>query len=167
MVNFVTVRSWWDWHVSYLGCKSSGARAYAQRSGGLLPSLSVILALGLTGTITNVVKICAGRPRPGTGWCLLNGCLTKLPCLVDLIDRCQPIPGSVNAPVYGLSNHTICTQTDAYILRDGFRSFPSGHSSCKLREFSSIESLDLIALSSVIQRAWLPVLLHCRKSPSV
>lgn len=90
LINFATVRSLWDWHISSLG---------------------LILSLGLTGTITNVVKICVGRPRP------------------DLIDRCQPIAGSVNAAVYGLSNHTICTQTDRYILNDGFRSFPSGHSS--------------------------------------
>ncbi|KIO26224.1 hypothetical protein M407DRAFT_243790 [Tulasnella calospora MUT 4182] len=90
LINFVSVRSWWDWHISSLG---------------------LVLSLGLTGTITNVVKICVGRPRP------------------DLIDRCQPVPGSVNAPIYGLSNHTICTQTDNYILNDGFRSFPSGHSS--------------------------------------
>lgn len=31
--------------------------------------------------------------------------------------------------VWGLSNATICTQTNDKILRDGFRSFPSGHSS--------------------------------------
>ncbi|KIO28193.1 hypothetical protein M407DRAFT_243148 [Tulasnella calospora MUT 4182] len=90
LINLITVRSWWDWHTSSLG---------------------LVLSLGLTGTITNVVKICVGRPRP------------------DLIDRCQPVAGSVNALVHGLSNHTICTQTDQYILKDGFRSFPSGHSS--------------------------------------
>lgn len=50
--------------------------------------------------------------------------------LTDVIDRCQPRPGSAD-PVYGLSNYTICTQTDHYVLRDGFRSFPSGHSSCE------------------------------------
>jgi diacylglycerol diphosphate phosphatase / phosphatidate phosphatase len=31
--------------------------------------------------------------------------------------------------VWGLSNYTICTQPDEHILRDGFRSFPSGHAS--------------------------------------
>jgi membrane-associated phospholipid phosphatase len=49
----------------------------------------------------------------------------------DVIDRCQPVPGSQD-PVYGLSNHTICTQMNLHILNDGFRSFPSGHSSCKV-----------------------------------
>lgn len=49
----------------------------------------------------------------------------------DLIDRCQPILGSKDGEVYGLSSSDICTQTDNRILKDGFRSFPSGHSSCK------------------------------------
>lgn len=36
--------------------------------------------------------------------------------------------GSVD-PIFGLSTEAICTQTDLAILKDGFRSFPSGHSS--------------------------------------
>jgi diacylglycerol diphosphate phosphatase/phosphatidate phosphatase len=32
---------------------------------------------------------------------------------------------------YGLQNITICDQKDNYILQDGFKSFPSGHSSGK------------------------------------
>ncbi|KAL0947059.1 hypothetical protein HGRIS_013200 [Hohenbuehelia grisea] len=72
--------------------------------------LPVILGLALTGSITQFTKITVGRPRP------------------DVIDRCQPIPGT-DDPVYGLSTAAICQQTDAGILRDGFRSFPSGHSS--------------------------------------
>jgi diacylglycerol diphosphate phosphatase/phosphatidate phosphatase len=58
------------------------------------------------------LKNLIGKPRP------------------DLVDRCQPIQGSTD-PVLGLSNSTICTQTDNAILKDGFRSFPSGHSSSK------------------------------------
>ncbi|KAI4517199.1 phosphatidic acid phosphatase type 2/haloperoxidase [Schizophyllum commune] len=72
--------------------------------------LGVVLGLSLTGAVTQFAKVTVGRPRP------------------DVIDRCQPRPGSAD-PVYGLSNYTICTQTDHYVLRDGFRSFPSGHSS--------------------------------------
>jgi diacylglycerol diphosphate phosphatase/phosphatidate phosphatase len=90
IVNLITIRSWWDWHNSWLGC---------------------ILGLALTGSITNIVKVTVGRPRP------------------DLIDRCQPTPGSQNAPVYGLVTSAICTQTDESILKDGFKSFFSGHSS--------------------------------------
>ncbi|KAK7054966.1 hypothetical protein VNI00_003429 [Paramarasmius palmivorus] len=87
VVNFLTVRSWWDLHNSTLG---------------------LILGLALTGSITQFVKITVGRPRP------------------DLIDRCQPPSGAVN-PEFGLQTWHICTKTD--LLRDGFRSFPSGHSS--------------------------------------
>ncbi|ESK96891.1 hypothetical protein Moror_6469 [Moniliophthora roreri MCA 2997] len=87
IVNFITIRSWWDLHNSTLG---------------------LILGLALTGSITQFVKITVGRPRP------------------DLIDRCQPPPGSTD-PEFGLSTWLICTRTD--LLRDGFRSFPSGHSS--------------------------------------
>ncbi|KAG8894508.1 hypothetical protein FRC01_012915, partial [Tulasnella sp. 417] len=82
--------SWWDWHNSWLG---------------------LILSLGLTGTITNIVKITAGRPRP------------------DLLARCQPVLNAANAPIFGLTSASICTQTDIKILRDGFRSFFSGHCS--------------------------------------
>ena len=35
--------------------------------------------------------------------------------------------GAANAPVYGLTTSDICTRTD--LLKDGFRSWPSGHSS--------------------------------------
>ncbi|KIK59826.1 hypothetical protein GYMLUDRAFT_226813 [Collybiopsis luxurians FD-317 M1] len=89
IINYLTIRSWWDFHNSTLG---------------------LILGLALTGSITQFVKITVGRPRP------------------DIIDRCQPVAGSVD-PAWGLSSVLICTQTDTHILRDGFRSFPSGHSS--------------------------------------
>ncbi|KAJ6557939.1 phosphatidic acid phosphatase type 2/haloperoxidase [Mycena capillaripes] len=73
--------------------------------------LGLILGLAITGSITQFTKITVGRPRP------------------DIIDRCQPIPGSVD-PVYGLSNSSICTTpSDSAIMLDAFRSFPSGHSS--------------------------------------
>ncbi|KAJ7582858.1 phosphatidic acid phosphatase type 2/haloperoxidase [Mycena floridula] len=89
IINLITIRSWWDFHNSTLG---------------------LILALALTGSITQFTKITVGRPRP------------------DVIDRCQPPLGSVD-PIFGLSNYTICTQTNMAMLNDGFRSFPSGHSS--------------------------------------
>ncbi|KAK0210616.1 phosphatidic acid phosphatase type 2/haloperoxidase [Desarmillaria ectypa] len=73
-------------------------------------TLGLILGLALTGSITQFSKITVGRPRP------------------DIVDRCQPLAGAVD-PVFGLSNYTICQQQDNSILRDGFRSFPSGHSS--------------------------------------
>ncbi|KAL5511158.1 hypothetical protein ACEPAH_4373 [Sanghuangporus vaninii] len=73
-------------------------------------SLGLLLGLTLTGAITQFTKVTVGRPRP------------------DVISRCQPPPGIEN-PEYGLVTVEICTQTDVHIIRDGFRSFPSGHSS--------------------------------------
>ncbi|RUS28521.1 phosphatidic acid phosphatase type 2/haloperoxidase [Jimgerdemannia flammicorona] len=72
--------------------------------------MGLLLSLALTIMVTEVVKLSVGRPRP------------------DFLDRCKPIPGSVDPPL-GLSNSTICMPTDKYILSDGFKSFPSGHSS--------------------------------------
>jgi len=90
VVNYYTLKSYWDIHCGYI---------------------ALVLSLTMTGSITNLVKVTVGRPRP------------------DIIDRCQPVPGSSDHPVYGLSNSTICTQTDSAIMNDGWRSFPSGHSS--------------------------------------
>ncbi|KAI6118461.1 phosphatidic acid phosphatase type 2/haloperoxidase [Pisolithus sp. B1] len=89
VINLSTVRSWIDFHHSTLG---------------------LLLSYTITGSITQIVKVTVGRPRP------------------DVLSRCQPVPGSVD-PVYGLSTVNICTQTVQYILDDGWRSFPSGHSS--------------------------------------
>ncbi|SNX86169.1 related to DPP1 - diacylglycerol pyrophosphate phosphatase [Melanopsichium pennsylvanicum] len=74
--------------------------------------LGFVLANALTLTVTTIIKVCVGRGRP------------------DLIDRCQPQSGSTNATPYGLVTDTICTVgIDNKTLRDGFRSFPSGHAS--------------------------------------
>lgn len=75
-------------------------------------ALGLILGLAITGAITQFTKITVGRPRP------------------DLLARCMPIPGSSD-PTYGLSSDAICTNTDTAIMIDGWRSFPSGHASCK------------------------------------
>ena len=73
--------------------------------------LGLLLAEGAAFVITGSLKNLCGKPRP------------------DLIARCQPLDGAFDPPVFGLSNSTICTQTDQAIMADGFRSFPSGHSS--------------------------------------
>ncbi|KAI8583342.1 hypothetical protein K450DRAFT_223165 [Umbelopsis ramanniana AG] len=73
--------------------------------------LGLCLGLSMTIMMTDIVKITVGRPRP------------------DMLDRCQPAAGSVDPPL-GLSNYTICTtDLNGYLMRDGFKSFPSGHSS--------------------------------------
>lgn len=73
-------------------------------------ALGLILGIVITGAITQFTKITVGRPRP------------------DLLARCIPIPGSSD-PTFGLSSDAICTNTDTAIMIDGWRSFPSGHSS--------------------------------------
>lgn len=73
--------------------------------------LGLALSQGLAFVITGALKNATGKPRP------------------DLIDRCSPTPGSKDLPVFGLSNSSICEQKNHAILKDGFRSFPSGHSS--------------------------------------
>ncbi|KAH7099640.1 phosphatidic acid phosphatase type 2/haloperoxidase [Auriculariales sp. MPI-PUGE-AT-0066] len=83
-------------------------RSFADTNAGLL---SLALAFSMTNSVTNIIKVLVGRPRP------------------DMLDRCKPIAGAVNAAIVGLSTSDICTQTDMKRLNEGFRSFPSGHSS--------------------------------------
>ncbi|KAK4184656.1 diacylglycerol pyrophosphate phosphatase 1 [Podospora australis] len=70
--------------------------------------LGFAISLILTSFLTEVIKNMVGRPRP------------------DLLDRCQPAPGT---PENKLVTVDVCTQTDHHTLHDGWRSFPSGHSS--------------------------------------
>ncbi|EHA57931.1 hypothetical protein MCOR27_007125 [Pyricularia oryzae] len=81
------------------------------------------LALSVVGAwfVTNAMKNMFGKPRP------------------DLISRCQPdlenvakyvVGGIANTTSNGqLVSHLICKNPDSAQLEDGFRSFPSGHSS--------------------------------------
>ena len=92
----------------------------------------MVLSLALAAAITEFTKVTVGRPRPGA--CPRSSVASGVPssqraCTADLISRCIPKPGSVDPSPWGLSNSTICTQTDHYIMTDGWRSFPSGHSS--------------------------------------
>jgi diacylglycerol diphosphate phosphatase/phosphatidate phosphatase len=73
--------------------------------------LGLLLSISFSIVVTGALKNAVGKPRP------------------DVIDRCQPSAGSSDAPGYGLATIGICTQTDKSTLQDGFRSFPSGHSS--------------------------------------
>ncbi|KAG9083394.1 hypothetical protein FRC06_004554 [Ceratobasidium sp. 370] len=73
--------------------------------------LGLILGLATTGAVTQVVKVTVGRPRP------------------DAIARCKPVPDAHDKAVFGLVTTAICTETDAYMMTDGWRSFFSGHSS--------------------------------------
>ena len=70
--------------------------------------LGLFISVFLTSLLTDIVKNAIGRPRP------------------DLIARCKPQPGT---PEHDLVSISVCTETDHHTLHDGWRSFPSGHSS--------------------------------------
>ncbi|KAI8876770.1 PAP2-domain-containing protein [Backusella circina FSU 941] len=73
--------------------------------------LGLCLGLSMTIMLTDVIKITAGRPRP------------------DMLSRCQP-PADTVDPLFGLTSVNACTTPiDSHIMIDGFKSFPSGHSS--------------------------------------
>lgn len=70
--------------------------------------LPFLISITLSNVLTNIIKNAVGRPRP------------------DLLARCQP---SADAP-HGLPvDISVCTTPDGHLLQDGWRSFPSGHSS--------------------------------------
>lgn len=68
----------------------------------------LFISVFLTSLLTDIIKNAVGRPRP------------------DLIARCKPKPGS---PEHSLVTILVCTEPDHHVLHDGWRSFPSGHSS--------------------------------------
>ncbi|KAI8322108.1 PAP2-domain-containing protein, partial [Martensiomyces pterosporus] len=75
--------------------------------------LGLLLTVSLTLMFTNGLKNVVGRPRPN----LLARCLPEMPK--------EPL----SDPPQGLSTIAICTQQDIAVLNEGFRSFPSGHTS--------------------------------------
>jgi len=96
-------RKLWEWNASWLG---------------------LALSLAIAFFITDASKNLFGKPRP------------------DLLARCDPdlsrtlssVVGGIGAQVdegINLVSWTICRKPGS-TLDDGFRSFPSGHSSCKL-----------------------------------
>jgi diacylglycerol diphosphate phosphatase/phosphatidate phosphatase len=70
--------------------------------------LGFAIALILTSFLTDLVKNTVGRPRP------------------DLLARCKPAAGT---PRDTLVTIDVCIETAHHKLHDGWRSFPSGHSS--------------------------------------
>ncbi|KAK0707998.1 phosphatidic acid phosphatase type 2/haloperoxidase [Lasiosphaeris hirsuta] len=70
--------------------------------------LALAISMALTICLTDMIKNTVGRPRP------------------DLLSRCIPKPGT---PRDSLVTIDVCTQTNHHTLHDGWRSFPSGHSS--------------------------------------
>lgn len=74
--------------------------------------LGLVLSCSMTTVVTEIIKVMVGRPRP------------------DFLSRCQPTSDATNAPGYGLSTVvSACSVTTGNIIADGFKSFPSGHTS--------------------------------------
>lgn len=72
--------------------------------------LGLLLALSLTTSCTQIIKVSVGRPRP------------------DMLERCVPVHNPVVSHAVDLSS-SCSADLSSYQLIDGFRSFPSGHSS--------------------------------------
>ncbi|OCL13539.1 hypothetical protein AOQ84DRAFT_282934, partial [Glonium stellatum] len=103
-------RKLWEWNTGWMGLALSLATAFF---------------------FTQCMKQLFGKPRP------------------DLLSRCNPNADAVAthriggdgmglSPLWELVGATICQQTDKSLLDDGFRSFPSGHSSCKFAPLGSL-----------------------------
>ena len=90
--------------------------------------LGLLLSQAAAFVITTALKNVIGKPRP------------------DIVARCQL--GDVDLKTYQLATFDMCEQEDHHIIKDGFRSFPSGHSSC----MSVLPIHGYFANSTVIQR---------------
>ncbi|KAJ1680262.1 hypothetical protein EV182_000355 [Spiromyces aspiralis] len=89
--------------------------------------LAFSLAITLTVMFTDVLKNSVGRPRPN----FLARCIpdtSKAPSLQKLQQQ-RGAQTAVPAPSYGLWPVDICTREDWGVIDEGYRSFPSGHSS--------------------------------------
>lgn len=69
----------------------------------------------LTTFLTDILKDAIGRPRP------------------DLLARCAPRPSTSPTALVTIA---VCTETQHHRLHDGWRSFPSGHSSLAFASFT-------------------------------
>lgn len=89
--------------------------------------MGLALSLATAFMVTQGMKLLFGKPRP------------------DLLSRCQPDLGRLQETVVNnvavnvgaefnrawvLVTDAICTNPDQDIMKDGFKSFPSGHASC-------------------------------------
>ncbi|KAJ7494799.1 phosphatidic acid phosphatase type 2/haloperoxidase [Mycena galericulata] len=72
--------------------------------------LGLTVTFAISGTFEEIVRITVGRPRP------------------DFISRCNPFANATNGHFFGLANLTVCeTATTDPLIKDGMRSFFSGH----------------------------------------
>lgn len=102
--------------------------------------LGLIISILLATFITDILKDAIGRPRP------------------DLIARCQPAKGT---PGNKLVSVEVCTETAHHTLHDGWRSYPSGHSSLAFAGLGWISLVLASQLHVLRPRASLMVVLSC------
>lgn len=86
--------------------------------------MGLALSLATAFMITQGMKNLFGKPRPD----LLSRCRPDLDRIQDF--AITNVVGDSFNPNWVLVTADICTNTDDDILKDGFKSFPSGHSSC-------------------------------------
>ena len=102
--------------------------------------LGLAITIILTCFLTDLFKDAIGRPRP------------------DLIARCSP---DLSAPRNTLVTVDVCTETQHHLLHDGWRSFPSGHSSFAFAGLGYL-SMFLASQTHALQpRSSLAVVLLC------
>ncbi|KAK6454141.1 diacylglycerol pyrophosphate phosphatase [Scheffersomyces xylosifermentans] len=107
--------------------------------------------------ITCILKNICGLPRP------------------DLISRCEPFIGTLPPtpppafPPNGLVTVDVCTNDNIFILQEGFRSFPSGHSSTvfcgmvisSLNISGKLQVFDKRGISFKVILAIFPIMVAC------
>lgn len=102
--------------------------------------LGLIISILLATFITDILKDAIGRPRP------------------DLIARCKPAKGT---PGNKMVSVEVCTETAHHTLHDGWRSYPSGHSSLAFAGLGWISLVLASQLHVLRPRASLMVVLSC------
>lgn len=102
-------RKLWEWNTGWMGLALSLATAFM---------------------LTQGMKLLFGKPRPD----LLSRCRPDLSRLQET--TVNSIVGAEFNAAWVLVTDAICTNTDEDIMKDGFKSFPSGHASCTLNTLS-------------------------------
>ncbi|KAH9838810.1 putative diacylglycerol pyrophosphate phosphatase 1 [Teratosphaeria destructans] len=102
--------------------------------------LGLATSIILTTFLTDVLKDAIGRPRP------------------DLIARCNP---DADAPKDVLVTIQVCKESRHHVLHDGWRSFPSGHSSFAFAGLGYVALFLASQTKALTPRASLLVILIC------
>lgn len=100
--------------------------------------MGLALSLATAFLITQGMKLLFGKPRPD----LLSRCQPDLSRLSEFaVNNVGRQVGAEFNAAWVLVTDAICTNTDEDIMKDGFKSFPSGHASCMSLCLSSSFSL--------------------------